>query len=120
MFLFGKDYELTEYKPLSQPGQFAANETVTLVGKKNKIENVRILGPLRPKDQVEISKTDEFFLGIDAPVRESGKTEGSPGITLLVKMAQLLLFRKVLLLPGDTYTCIQLMQPFLVCRTKMW
>ena len=83
--LFGKDYELTEYKPLSQPGQFAANETVTLVGKKNKIENVRILGPLRPKDQVEISKTDEFFLGIDAPVRESGKTEGSPGITLIGK-----------------------------------
>lgn len=83
--LFGKGYELTEYKPLSQPGQFAANETVTLVGKKNKIENVRILGPLRPKDQVEISKTDEFFLGIDAPVRESGKTEGTPGITLVGK-----------------------------------
>ena len=65
--LFGKDYELTLYKPLSQPGQFAANETVTLVGKRNKIENVRILGPFRTKDQVEISKTDEFFLGIDAP-----------------------------------------------------
>jgi len=83
--LFGKDYELTEFKPLSQPGQYAANETVTLVGKKNKIEKVRILGPLRSKDQVEISKTDEFFLGIDAPVRESGKTEGSPGITLIGK-----------------------------------
>ncbi len=83
--LFGKDYELTPYKPLSQPGQFAANETVTLVGKKNKIENVRILGPLRPKDQIEISKTDEFFLGIDAPVRESGHTEGTPGITLIGK-----------------------------------
>lgn len=80
--LFGKNYELTEFKPLSQPGQFAANETVTLIGLKNKIENVRILGPLRPKDQVEISKTDEFFLGIDAPVRESGHVEGSPGITL--------------------------------------
>ena len=83
--LFGKGYELTPYKPLSQPGQFATNETVTLVGKKNSIENVRILGPLRSKDQVEISKTDEFFLGIDAPVRESGKTEGSPGITLIGK-----------------------------------
>lgn len=80
--LFGKDYELTEYKPLSQPGQYAANETVTIVGKKNKIENVRILGPLRPKDQVEISKTDEFFLGVDAPVRESGNVSGTPGITL--------------------------------------
>ncbi len=83
--LFGKDYELTQYKPLSQPGQFASNETVTLVGKRNKIENVRILGPFRTKDQVEISKTDEFFLGIDAPVRESGHTEGTPGITLIGK-----------------------------------
>lgn len=83
--LFGKDYELTVYKPLSQPEQFAANETVTLVGKRNKIENVRILGPVRAKDQVEISKTDEFFLGIDAPVRESGHTDGTPGITLIGK-----------------------------------
>ena len=83
--LYGKGYELTEYKPLSQPGQFAANETVTIVGPKNKIENVRILGPLRSKDQVEISKTDEFFLGIDAPVRESGNVAGSPGITLVGK-----------------------------------
>ena len=81
--LFGKDYELTVYKLLSQPGQFAANEMVTLVGPRNRIENVRILGPLRPKDQVEISKTDEFFLGIDAPVRDSGNVAGSPGITLI-------------------------------------
>jgi len=83
--LFGKDYELTVYKPLSQPGQFAANEMVTLVGPRNRIENVRILGPLRPKDQVEISKTDEFFLGVDAPVRDSGNVAGSPGITLIGK-----------------------------------
>lgn len=84
--LYGKDYELTEYKPLSQPGQYAANEMVTLVGPRNRIENVRILGPLREKDQVEISKTDEFFLGIDAPVRESGHTDGTPGITLIGKV----------------------------------
>lgn len=83
--LYGKDYELTVYKPLSQPGQFAANEMVTLMGPKNRIENVRILGPLRAKDQVEISKTDEFFLGIDAPVRDSGNVAGSPGITLIGK-----------------------------------
>lgn len=80
--LFGKDYPLTIYKPLSQPGQFASNEMVTLIGPKNKIEHVRILGPFRSHDQVEISKTDEFFLGIDAPVRESGHIEGTPGITL--------------------------------------
>lgn len=81
--LFGKGYQLTEYKPLSQPGQFACNERVTLVGPKNKIENVRILGPVRSKNQVEISRTDEFFLGIDAPIRASGHTEGSPGIHLI-------------------------------------
>jgi acetate kinase len=81
--LFGKGYQLTVFKPLSQPGQFAANEMVTLVGLKNKIENVRILGPVRNNSQVEISRTDEFFLGIDAPVRESGNIEGTPGITIL-------------------------------------
>lgn len=80
--LFGKGYQLTEYKPLSQPGQYAANEKLTLVGPKNKIENVRILGPARNYDQVEISRTDEFFLGIDAPIRESGNIAGSPGIIL--------------------------------------
>jgi len=81
--LFGKDYQLTEYKPLSQPGQFAANERVSLVGPKNTIERVRILGPVRSKNQVEISRTDEFFLGIDAPVRASGHVENTPGIKLV-------------------------------------
>jgi acetate kinase len=87
--LFGKGYELTSYKPLSQPGQYAANETVTIVGPKNRYENVRILGPLRAKDQVEISRTDEFFLGIDAPIRESGHTENTPGITLIGPVGKL-------------------------------
>ncbi len=87
--LFGKGYQLTVQKPLSQPGQFACNEMVTLVGPKNKIEKVRILGPTRPKDQVEISRTDEFFLGIDAPIRESGHTEGSPGLLLIGPAGQL-------------------------------
>jgi acetate kinase len=81
--LFGKDFELTIYKPLSQPGQFAANETVTIVGPKNKYENVRILGPIRPKNQIEISKTDEFFLGIDAPIRDSGNVDGSAPGTII-------------------------------------
>ena len=80
--LFGKGYELTVRKPLSQPGQFAANETVKVIGPKNSFETVRILGPLRSKDQLEISRTDEFFLGIDAPIRESGKTENTPGCIL--------------------------------------
>ena len=80
--LFGEGYELTSYKPLSQPGQFAANEKVTVIGPKNSLVRVRILGPVRSKNQVEISRTDEFFIGIDAPIRQSGNTENSPGCTL--------------------------------------
>ncbi len=81
--LFGPGYQLTERNPLSQPNQFAANETVTVVGPKRRLENVRILGPTRSKNQVEISRTDEFFLGIDAPVRASGDVASSPGCTLI-------------------------------------
>jgi acetate kinase len=81
--LFGKGHELTVHKWLSQPEQFAAKEKVTLVGPKNRIERVRILGPLRSQDQVEIARTDEFFLGVDAPVRASGHTKNTPGITLI-------------------------------------
>ncbi|MEM7656124.1 MAG: acetate/propionate family kinase [Bacteroidota bacterium] len=80
--LFGEGYELTLHRWLSQPGQFAAKEQVNLIGPKNTLERVRILGPLRSKNQVEISRTDEFFLGIDAPIRASGHVENSPGITL--------------------------------------
>jgi acetate kinase len=80
--LFGEGYQLTERNPLSQPGQYAAQETVRVIGPKNCFESVRILGPPRNLDQLEISRTDEFFLGIDAPVRASGDIENSPGITL--------------------------------------
>ena len=81
--LFGTGYQLTVKKPLSQPGQFACNETVTLVGPKRSLENVRVLGPARSLNQVEISRTDEFFLGIDAPVRASGDIANTPGIRLV-------------------------------------
>jgi acetate kinase len=81
--LFGKGHGLKVRKWLSQPGQFAAEETVTVVGPRNTIERVRVLGPVRSKDQLEISRTDEFFLGIDAPVRESGKVENTPGCKLI-------------------------------------
>lgn len=80
--LFGPGHQLTERNPLSQPGQFASEETVTIIGPRNKIERVRVLGPVRNYDQVEVSRTDEFFLGVDAPVRESGNIEDTPGITL--------------------------------------
>lgn len=81
--LFGSDIELTNFKDLSQPKQYAANEKVTIKTAKNKIENVRILGPVRDYSQVEISKTDAHFLGLNPPVRESGDIVGSEPITLI-------------------------------------
>ena len=81
--LFGKGHELSVKKWLSQPGQYAAEETVTVVGPRNRIERVRVLGPVRNVDQLEISRTDEFYLGIDAPVRESGKVDNTPGCKLI-------------------------------------
>jgi putative phosphotransacetylase len=81
--LFGDASKLTELRPLTQPGQFAASETVTIVGPKGVIQNVRVLGPFRNKTQIEISKTDGFTLGIHPPIRLSGSIEGTPGITIV-------------------------------------
>jgi acetate kinase len=80
--LFGAGHRLVPERPISQPGQFAAVETVTLVGPAGRIEHVRIVGPERGVDQVEIARTDEFVLGVDAPVRESGDLAHTPGIRL--------------------------------------
>ncbi len=80
--LFGADAEPTPYKDLSQPGQYACHEKVNLLGPRNRIDGVRLLGPLRSKNQIEISRTDEFFLGVDAPVRDSGRTENSAPIRI--------------------------------------
>ncbi|MBO5261865.1 MAG: phosphate propanoyltransferase [Clostridia bacterium] len=81
--LFGKGYELTNKKDLSQPGQYACEERVTVVGPKKAIERVGILGPVRPASQVEVSFTDARTLGISAPVRESGDIAGTPGCKLV-------------------------------------
>lgn len=91
--LFGQGYELTVKSTLKQPGQFASNETVTIRGPKGEFENVRILGPVRPKSQVEISITDGFRLGVKAPIHESGKLDNTPGIEIVgpkgaVKLSQ--------------------------------
>ena len=80
--LFGPGYKLTVKKDLSQPGQFAAEETVNLIGPKRSIPKVRILGPIRPQTQVEISLTDSFTLGVAAPVRDSGNLKATPGIII--------------------------------------
>ena len=82
--LFGEGYELTPLKDLSQPGQYACKEVLTIVGPSLKpIENVRVLGPLRSKSQVEISATDSYILKIKPPVRESGNIVGSAGIRII-------------------------------------
>lgn len=81
--LFGKGYQLTKKKEL-MGGQFASNELVTIVGLKLRaIENVRILGPVRKRSQVEISATDAIKLGINAPIRESGNIDGSASIAVV-------------------------------------
>ncbi len=87
--LFGKGHQLTFLKPLSQTGQFAAKETVTLKGPKGVIEKVRILGPVRPHVQVEVSMTDARTLGLNPPVRESGKLENTPGILIKGTVGQI-------------------------------
>ncbi|EGO5061315.1 phosphate propanoyltransferase [Enterococcus faecalis] len=81
--LFGPGYQLTKVKDLSQPGQFVCKERITVAGPKGLFQNVVILGPERSESQVEVSMTDTRILGINAPVRESGKTEGAPGVTLM-------------------------------------
>ena len=75
--LFGKDYELTVKKELSQPGQYACEERVRVVGTKGEFPAVSILGPCRNTTQVELSLTDARSIGVDAPVRESGDIDGS-------------------------------------------
>mgnify|MGYP000967715320 FL=1 len=80
--LFGKGYQLTPMKDLSQPGQYACKETLTIVGPSMRpIENVRVLGPVRKASQVEISRTDSYVLKLKPPVRESGDIAGSAPIT---------------------------------------
>ena len=82
--LFGSGYQLTKVKDLSQPGQYVCKERITVAGPKGLFQNVVILGPERKEAQVEVSMTDTRILGINAPVRESGKIEGTPGVGLIV------------------------------------
>jgi len=81
--LFGAGYELKKLKDLSQEGEFAAEETVALVGPKRKLENLRVVGPVRPATQIEIAYTDTFSLGLDAPLRISGDVAGSAGAKII-------------------------------------
>lgn len=81
--LYGTGYQLTKLKALSQPGQFACKETVTICGPKGAVEKLRILGPVRSHTQVEVLQGDCFKLGVFAPIRLSGDLSGTPGITVI-------------------------------------
>ena len=83
--LFGEGYELNKMKDLSQPGQYACKETITICGPKGAIENVRVLGPTRNKTQVEVLASDGFKLGLKPPVKLSGDLEGTNSVTLVGK-----------------------------------
>ena len=94
LILFG--HPLTEKRPLSQPGQFLANERLTVIGPKGKFENVAVLGPERSEAQVEISLTDGKSLGITPPIRLSGQVENSPGAVLIGPVGRIELQRGVI------------------------
>jgi len=81
--LFGKNYQLTKLRVLSQRGEFAANEVVDLKTARNILKHARILGPDRDYTQIEMSKTDAFYLGLAPLVRDSGDLAGTPGLTII-------------------------------------
>lgn len=89
--LFGKGYQLTVAKELSQKGEFAARETVNVVGSKGVLEKVRIVGPLRSQTQIELSRTDAFKIGLNAPIRNSGDLADTPGCILIGPKSPLVL-----------------------------
>ena len=106
--LFGPDYRLSKWRDLVQPGQYSAKETVVLRGPKGLIEKVRVLGPPRNETQVEISGTDQFKLGIHAPVRGSGKLDDTPGVeitgpggTVTISKGVIRAWRHIHMAPGD-------------------
>ena len=87
--LFGEGYELTVKKMLSQPGQFACEECLDVIGPKGELKRVRILGPERSATQIELAQTDCRTIGVNAPVRSSGDTKGTPGVTLRGPLGEL-------------------------------
>ena len=106
--LFGEGYQLTNKKDLSQPGQFACEERVTVVGPKKELAGVSILGPARPASQVEISLTDARSIGVNAPIRESGDVAGSGACKLVgpcgeVELSEgvIIAMRHIHMLPED-------------------
>lgn len=95
--LFGKGHKLTPKKDLVQPGQFAAEEKVDIVGPKATLKGIRVLGPARPETQIELAMTDARSIGIKAPIKESGKLDGTPGCKLIGPEGEVELERGVMI-----------------------
>ena len=100
--LFGEGYQLTVKKTLSQPGQFASEERLTVVGPKKELANVSILGPFRKANQVELSMTDARSIGISGVLRESGDTSNTPGCILIGPKGQVEIKEGVIIADGKT------------------
>lgn len=94
--LFGYGYQLTPKKALSQPGQFACEECLDVIGPKGELKRVRILGPERSATQIELAQTDCRTIGVNAPVRSSGDTKGTPGVTLRGPLGELTVLEGVI------------------------
>lgn len=94
--LFGAGHQLTVKKELSQPGQYASEEVVDLVGPKGTMKKVRVLGPARKESQIEVSMADARALGLKAPLRDSGQLEGTPGIKIVGPAGEVELERGVI------------------------
>ena len=95
--LFGRGFELSKLRDLSQTGQFAAEETVELVGPGGELEDVRILGPCRKETQVEVSETEARHLGINPPVKDSGNLSDTPGVKIVGPAGEIILTHGVIL-----------------------
>lgn len=105
--LFGPGFALTKLKDLRQPGQFAAAETVGVVGPKGGFPRVRVLGPTRGETQLEVSLTDGRNLGIDVPIRLSGQIDGTPGITLTGPRGQITILKGLIVAARHIHLGIQ-------------
>lgn len=104
--LFGIGYKLKKYKDLSQDGEFASQETVSLISDSGVIDNVRILGPIRENTQIEISLTDSKKLKISAPIRISGNVDSTPGIRLKGPLGEVYLEKGVIIAKRHFHCCV--------------